>query len=46
MSTSKTEYLIGVNFSKSWIEEGKGKEIIPSDMRAIFADTPVSAERW
>ncbi|KAA8914312.1 hypothetical protein FN846DRAFT_897017 [Sphaerosporella brunnea] len=45
MSTNKTSYLTSINFCESWIADDKGHEIIPVEMRQMFADTPVSAER-
>ncbi|KAF8245273.1 DUF1749-domain-containing protein, partial [Wilcoxina mikolae CBS 423.85] len=46
MTTSKTAYLTSLNFCESFIKDGRGKEILPQEMRPRFEDTPISAERW
>ena len=45
-STSKTAYLTTLNFCESWIKDGRGKEILPAEMRPSFLDSPVCADRW
>ena len=45
-TTSKTAYLTTLNFCESWIKDGRGKEILPVEMRPSFQDSPVCADRW
>lgn len=43
---SEESYLASLSFCKSWIDEGKGEEVIPIEYRSLFQDYPVSAQRW
>jgi len=45
-SVSKTSYLTSLEFSESSIRDNQGDEVLPKQMRPLFPDTPVSADRW